>query len=426
MAEQIAKLVIKKSSVEGGSPPLEFVEHGELALNYFDGKLFYRDVNNAIQIIGTKTPASLIKDQTFIGENTFSALTTFTSVAMTTVALADGVIAWDALDGNLATVTLTQNSQLASIANVSPGSYILLVTQDGVGAHTLEFGTTFMSSDGTPFEITATAGSTTVITILNTGDENYYLVGQPNFIAFGTYIPVVPVIGIPDELTPSGITGDCAWLNNTFVRGVDENGDPRWRLLDYSGVPLLKGEIRSDGGNTYVIETFTRETVDDPWVSDGDCFEVTAPATPWEGTWIETLGGPCTGSPVITPSGTTGVYRATITASPQAGDIGNFTDFYLIGDGYQWYGTDPIPTGTTFRAINPFALALPTRENNYLAPRNNDANAEWGFGLPSAGEGDNELFEFLYHTTDQGPIGTYQDAGLGGPTFVIEVTALGD
>lgn len=40
---------IKRSGTAGASPPTAALTHGELALNYADGKLFYKDSNDTIQ-----------------------------------------------------------------------------------------------------------------------------------------------------------------------------------------------------------------------------------------------------------------------------------------------------------------------------------------------------------------------------------------
>ena len=48
----MAKIIHKKSSVAGKIPAISDLEFGELALNYADGKLFYKDSNNAVQSFG--------------------------------------------------------------------------------------------------------------------------------------------------------------------------------------------------------------------------------------------------------------------------------------------------------------------------------------------------------------------------------------
>lgn len=47
----MAKIIHKKSSVPGKTPVAGDLDYGELAINYADGKLFYKDASNAIQQI---------------------------------------------------------------------------------------------------------------------------------------------------------------------------------------------------------------------------------------------------------------------------------------------------------------------------------------------------------------------------------------
>lgn len=46
------KVLLKKSSVVGKVPLPGDLDYGELALNYADGKLFYKNTNNAVGQIG--------------------------------------------------------------------------------------------------------------------------------------------------------------------------------------------------------------------------------------------------------------------------------------------------------------------------------------------------------------------------------------
>ncbi len=44
-----SKIILKKSSVTGRLPDSSDLEYGELALNYADGKLYYKDNNNVVR-----------------------------------------------------------------------------------------------------------------------------------------------------------------------------------------------------------------------------------------------------------------------------------------------------------------------------------------------------------------------------------------
>lgn len=50
----MAKIQLKKSNVAGKEPAVGDLDYGELALNYADGKLFYKNSSNLIKLFGLK------------------------------------------------------------------------------------------------------------------------------------------------------------------------------------------------------------------------------------------------------------------------------------------------------------------------------------------------------------------------------------
>ena len=69
------KIVLKKSSVLGRVPQPSDLEYGELALNYADGKLYYKNSNNAIASLGGSQNFTQIDRQSYTataGQTTFS------------------------------------------------------------------------------------------------------------------------------------------------------------------------------------------------------------------------------------------------------------------------------------------------------------------------------------------------------------------
>ncbi len=46
------RIVLKKSSLAGKIPLASDLEYGELALNYADGKLYYKNANNTVGLVG--------------------------------------------------------------------------------------------------------------------------------------------------------------------------------------------------------------------------------------------------------------------------------------------------------------------------------------------------------------------------------------
>ena len=69
------KFLLKKSSVTGRVPTTSDLEYGELALNYADGRLYYKNSNNAIASLGGAQNFTQIDRQSYTataGQTTFS------------------------------------------------------------------------------------------------------------------------------------------------------------------------------------------------------------------------------------------------------------------------------------------------------------------------------------------------------------------
>ena len=52
------KIILKKSSVTGRVPVVGDLDYGELALNYADGKLWYKKSDNTIQLLNPTSSSS--------------------------------------------------------------------------------------------------------------------------------------------------------------------------------------------------------------------------------------------------------------------------------------------------------------------------------------------------------------------------------
>lgn len=259
MAETIAKLVIKKTATPSAAPALSFLTFGELAINYADGKLYYRDSANVIQHIGIKTPASLIGNQTFTDNVTVSGLATFFGISMNVITLPDGLITWDCHLGNIAETLLTEDSVLENLVNPEPGSYVLRVKQDDVGGHTLTFGSDYRTPEGELPVLTTTPGAVSILTILKGTTQALYLLGQTNFI---------PIIGGPagatdtdgddvPDLTDPFPADPNEWVD-TDGDGVGDNADPDPTDPLIPGVPPgpVPDYVITDTPNGFVIDMF--------------------------------------------------------------------------------------------------------------------------------------------------------------------------
>jgi len=80
------KIILKKSSVGSKVPLTTDLEYGELALNYADGKLYFKDSSNAIQVLGSSSATQTITNKSInLSSNTLTG-----TVAQFNSALSDG------------------------------------------------------------------------------------------------------------------------------------------------------------------------------------------------------------------------------------------------------------------------------------------------------------------------------------------------
>ena len=119
--------------------------------------------------IGTTAPAEVL---TVAGS--ISAKNTFKGPQTNYQTLTDAAdIAWDMCKGHAATVTLGGNRTLNNPTNLTQGSYILKVVQDGTGSRTLSTFTDYCWPGGVPPTLTTTAGAVDILTFWSDGSKLY-------------------------------------------------------------------------------------------------------------------------------------------------------------------------------------------------------------------------------------------------------------
>lgn len=119
---------------------------------------------------------------TLSGTQTFTGVQTFTGIGMTVVPhLSASSIDWVLSAGHLSTVVLSANSTLNNPTAVSPGSYMMRVTQDNIGSRTLSYGSNFKFPSGTAPVLTTTAFGVDILTFVSFGSSQLYLVAQKTF-----------------------------------------------------------------------------------------------------------------------------------------------------------------------------------------------------------------------------------------------------
>jgi len=150
----------------------------------------------------------LISDNLYVGRNVFSRQVSNTPVQLVGAL----VILWNCFKGNLAKVTLTGDHFLANPTNVMPGTYILLVAQDGVGGRTLSFGSNFKTPGGLGVALSTDQNKGDILTFINFGGSDLYLVSQ---LSFEVSPPDVPEPEWPDGTIT--YNGDPLLLNGQYL-----------------------------------------------------------------------------------------------------------------------------------------------------------------------------------------------------------------
>jgi len=170
------KIAVETSGGKVGSPTTG-LKPSDVGLGNVD------NTSDANKPVSTAQQTALNAKVNLAGNASISGVKTFTGNASFGVkVLTFGTsIAWDLATGNLATVTLTGNATLANPTNVTPGTYIVRVTQDAVGAKTLAYGTNFKFPGGTAPVLSTVANAVDILTFINFGGTQLYLVAQKQF-----------------------------------------------------------------------------------------------------------------------------------------------------------------------------------------------------------------------------------------------------
>lgn len=131
------KIILKKSSVGAKVPLTSDLDYGELALNYNDGKLYFKDSSNTIAYLGSSSATQTLTNKTLnLGSNTL-----VTTVAQLNSAISDGDIATIAgvetltnktLTGATTTGSLTIGGSLVASGSAGLNGQFLVSTSTGV------------------------------------------------------------------------------------------------------------------------------------------------------------------------------------------------------------------------------------------------------------------------------------------------------
>jgi hypothetical protein len=113
MAQTLSKFIFKRSSVASAEPDPSYLDPGEVALNYTDGKLFYKDNLGVVQEL-TSTPAAASESTLSVPPEMIRLTTIKSSVTFVLYASStSGFYATMFWDG---TITITPNGNPANLA----------------------------------------------------------------------------------------------------------------------------------------------------------------------------------------------------------------------------------------------------------------------------------------------------------------------
>ena len=153
--------------------------NGELAINYTDGKLFYKDNTGTVQVIATKAtsalsiPVSATQGGTGVANNVASTITISGSFG-TTLTVTGTTAVTLPTSGTLVNTAVTTLSSLTSVGTIATGVWngtIITGTYGGTGvnngSNTITLGGSFTTSGA--FTTTLTVTANTNVTLPTTG-----------------------------------------------------------------------------------------------------------------------------------------------------------------------------------------------------------------------------------------------------------------
>lgn len=220
------QIILKKSSVGAKVPLTTDLTYGELALNYADGKLYFKDSSNAIQFLGSSSATQTLSNKTLAsptitGSPLFSAIggdeggELRLGTAATNSTLAGGSVTVDIWQNNLRIFESGGNNRgvYVNLSTASNGVGSGLVTTDGTQTLTNKT----LSSPSLSGTVSLT--STTLLSINgSTGNTGQYLARGPTGLTW-TSAPSPALSSLSDVVisspTPQQVltyTGS-AWVN---------------------------------------------------------------------------------------------------------------------------------------------------------------------------------------------------------------------
>lgn len=146
------KIILKKSSVASKVPLSSDLDYGELALNYTDGKLYFKNASNTISSIGG---GAVITDDTSSSSARYLVFDDATSGDMTTVGVSSTKLTFTPSSGRLQSVGVGAASGVLEMANSVSANYAIAAGYNAIsaGPMTIEVGAELTIPDGSVWTV---------------------------------------------------------------------------------------------------------------------------------------------------------------------------------------------------------------------------------------------------------------------------------
>lgn len=147
------KIILKKSSVTSKVPLTSDLDYGELALNYADGKIYYKNASNSISYI--KNGEVTLADDTTTNATRYLVFEDITSGSMTSVNVASTKLTFTPSSGRLQSIGVGASSGVLEMANTVSANYAIASGYNAIsaGPMTIQAGAELTIPDGSVWTV---------------------------------------------------------------------------------------------------------------------------------------------------------------------------------------------------------------------------------------------------------------------------------
>lgn len=146
------KIILKKSSVASKVPLTSDLDYGELALNYADGKIYFKNTSNAISSIGG---GATITNDTTTNSARYLIFDDATSGDMTSVGVSSTKLTFTPSSGRFQAVGVGAASGVLEMANTVSANYAIAAGYNAIsaGPMTIQNGAELSIPDGSVWTV---------------------------------------------------------------------------------------------------------------------------------------------------------------------------------------------------------------------------------------------------------------------------------